>query len=99
MVRSLTQTNPFLIGAPTKVETPVKILFLPDQLEDRQIQTYFKDTTMGEGQVNGIMYKYPEFEPKLKDTIERDGVTMGVVAIDELRPINNSLLYFIEFAA
>lgn len=74
----------------------VKIVFLQDALEDRQLIKYLKGTEITDGQVNGIMYRYG-FEPKLKDVVEWQGRELVVKAIDPLAPIDKAIVYILEF--
>lgn len=88
---------PFVVGKPTISSYNVKILFAQDDLEDRQFFKYLKETSSTNGQVNGYMLAYTEFEPRLKDTVDFGGTLLVVNAIDVIRPIDKVILYFIEF--
>lgn len=90
-------TKPYIVGKSTRVETPVKILFTQDDLEDRQFFKYRKETSIVEGQVNGYMYAYSEFVPSLKDVVKWNDQEIIVSAVDPIQPIDCPILYFIEF--
>jgi|TARA_R110002096_G_scaffold321278_5_gene515399 hypothetical protein len=89
--------TPYIIEKPTLTETPVKILFQRDDLEDRQLNKYRKETSLSDGQINGWMYAYSNFQPKLKDIVYWQGYTLNVAAIDPVQPIDDVIVYFIEF--
>jgi len=92
--------KPYIVGKSTTTEYDVKILFVQDDLEDRQFLRYRKSTTVVDGQVNGYMLAYNEFEPKLKDVVNfGDERLLTVNAIDPIQPIDKVLLYFIEFGS
>jgi len=74
----------------------VKIVFLPDNLEDRQLLRYLKATERNEGNVNGIMYR-TDFDPKLKDIVLWQNRELVVNAIDPIQPFDNVIIYMIEF--
>lgn len=87
-----------------EVEHDVRILFLPDDLEDRQLYKYLRKTEVAEGQVNGWMYHYDAFDPLLNDVVRRplehdpeNFEELVVRAIDPLRPENQTVIYFFEF--
>lgn len=76
----------------------VKILFLQDSLEDRQLIKYLKGTEANDGQINGIMYRYT-FEPRLSDTVRWNGRELTVRAIDPVAPIDHPIIYMLELGA
>lgn len=90
---------PFIVGKPERTDFAVKILFDRDKLEDRQLLRYLKDTALVQGQVNGWMYPYEGFTPKLKDTVRFNNQTFGIRAIDPVMPIDYPIIYFIEFSS
>jgi len=89
---------PFVVDLPTTENHDVKILFTSDALEDRQFRKYLKDTALSDGMINGYMYPYAEFTPKLKDTVRWRGQILTVRAIDPIQPIDHPVLYFLELA-
>ena len=91
--------SPFVVTRPTTTEHQVKILFVRDQLEDRQLLQYLKKTTRVTGQVNGLMLPYTGFTPTLKDTVRFNGKTLDVKAIDPVQPIDQPIIYFLEFGS
>lgn len=93
------QDKPFEINKPNEQQCPVKIVYLTDDLEDRQYRKFRKETTMVDGQINGIMYAYPDFEPKLNDVVIWKGKTLTVNAIDPIQPFEKVLLYTFEFGS
>lgn len=89
--------KPYRFEQPVTTETLVKILFDRDDLENRQMLRYGRETAFVDGQVNGWMYPYQGLEPKLKDTVIWNGRVLNVNAIDPIQPIDYPILYFIEF--
>lgn len=89
----------------SEVEDPdfkVRIFFFSDELEDRQQKRYLKDTELGDGQVDGIMYYYEGLEPKLKDTITLISTKqeLTVNAINPIPPAGLPVVaYHIEFGS
>jgi len=87
-----------------EVTFDVRIIFLPDVLEDRQILKYLGKTEIGEGQVNGRMHPYDSFIPTINDVVRRpkedapgEYVELVVKAVDEYRPENQTIVYDLEF--
>lgn len=76
----------------------VKIVFLQDTLEDRQLLKYLKGTEVKNGNVNGIMYPQG-FTPTLKDVVLWQGRQLTVNAIDPLAPVDSPIIYIMEFGA
>ena len=74
----------------------VRIVFLQDNLNDRELIRYLKTTETATGNVNGIMYQ-TDFEPTLKDTVRWQGRTMTINAINPIQPIDAAIIYVIEF--
>jgi len=96
--------KPWDILPPVEVEHDVRIVFLPDDLEDRQLYKYLRKTEVAQGQVNGWMYHYDAFDPLLNDVVRRPKEhdpgnydELIVRAIDPLRPDNQTIIYFMEF--
>jgi hypothetical protein len=80
----------------SSTERAVKILFTMDALEDRQLLKYLKNTETNDGQINGIMYR-TDFEPSLKDIVKWGGQELVVRAIDPIKPIDEVIIYVLEF--
>jgi hypothetical protein len=95
----LDANSPFVVGKPTISEYAVKILFSQDDLEDRQFRRYRRKSTFVDGQVNGFMLAYAEFEPRLKDTVTVGNTNLLVQAIDPIQPIDQVLIYLLEFGS
>lgn len=90
--------KPWEVGSSVETRTNVKILFLRDKLEDRQLLRYLKEAPLSSGQVNGLMYPY-SFTPRLKDSVEFQGKTYSVHAIDPIQPIDQPILYTLELGS
>ena len=89
-------TKPWNKAADVITETAVRILFSLDELEDRQLQHYLKNTETQRGLVNGMMHTV-SFTPVLKDTILRAGKELIVAHIDPFSPGGVIVFYNIEF--
>ena len=92
------ETNDWDIERATATEYPVKIVFLQDDLEDRQLIQYLKKTAVPTGLVNGIMYPQG-FVPNLKDIVRWQGRELNVRAIDPIAPIDCPIIYMLEFGS
>lgn len=92
----LDATKPWDKAADVKVETKVNILFTFDDLEDRQLRYYLKNTETQRGLVNGMMHVV-NFVPKMKDTVLRAGKELIVVTLDVLSPGGVIVYHLIEF--
>lgn len=90
--------EPWVTERGTETRTPVKIVFLQDQMEDRQFLRYLEGTNINVGQVNGIMYPYPQFTPSKKDIVVFNNEELAIKAIDPLTPIDEPIIYLLEFA-
>lgn len=91
------EDRPWNVEQPNCDEFPIKILFMQDALEDRQLLKYLKNRVIRSGQVNAIMYHYPEFEPNLKDIVRWQGKDLVVRAIDPVQPVDTPIIYILEF--
>lgn len=80
----------------TATTKPVKIVFVQDTLEDRQLLRYLSKTEVNIGLVNGIMY-HTDFNPSLKDTVLWQGRELTVSAIDPIQPFDTPIVYILEF--
>ena len=89
--------EPWKVTRGTSVEYAVKIVFLQDTLEDRQLLRYLKKTEVDTGNVNGIMYSYG-FEPSLKDIVKWNGRELAINNVDPISPVDEVIIYMIEFA-
>lgn len=90
--------EPWNVEREESIETPVKIVFTMDALEDRQLLKYLKGTEANDGQINGLMYPQG-FEPKLKDIVKFDGQELVVRAIDPIKPFDKPIIYIMEFGS
>lgn len=81
-------------GEPTPHD--IRIVFLQDALEDRQLLKYLKGRVVNSGQVNAIMYQQG-FDPKLKDVVSWEGRELVVRAIDPIQVIDKPIVYILEF--
>lgn len=94
----ISNDRPWEVQRGSSIEHAVKIVFLQDDLEDRQLIKYLKGTETTNGQVNGIMYDYG-FTPSLKDVVKWQGRELVVNAIDPLAPIDKAIIYILEFGS
>ena len=80
----------------TIIDIPVRILFELDDLEDRQLIHYLKNTETQRGLVNGLMHAV-DFEPATTDTVVRSGKELVIATLDVLAPGDVILYHLIEF--
>ena len=79
------------------VDHDVNICFVPIvDAQWRKLLQYLKDTEVPAGKLCGLMGAV-DFEPKLKDVVVRDGVTLRISSIDLLSPNGQKVLYTVEF--
>lgn len=79
-------------------QTTAKICFVPVRDNDwRKLLAYLKGTEVPAGKLAGLMAGNVTFDPKLKDIVVRDGVTLNVSNIDLLSPNGQKILYILEF--
>ena len=88
--------KPWEAGSGSNVNNSVNILFLRDDLEDRQLYHYLRRSNVISGLVNGIM-PVVSFTPKLNDYVIRDGEQFEIAALDYEKPGDRIILYYIEF--
>jgi len=88
--------EPWNVEQATRTEHPVRIAFLQDALEDRQLLKYAKGRVTNSGQVNGLMESV-NFTPKLKDIILWQGKEIVVRAVDPIQIIDEAIVYILEF--
>lgn len=84
----------------TSADTPntAKICFVPVRDNDwRKLLAYLKGTEVPSGKLAGLMAGNVPFDPKLKDIVVRDGVTLNVTNIDLISPNGQKVLYILEF--
>lgn len=79
-----------------EIKTTVRILFSADDLEDRQLRYYLKNTETQRGLVNGMMHVV-NFKPSMKDTVIRDGEELIIATLDVLKPGSVIIFHLIEF--
>jgi|SRR5688572_25129759 len=74
------------------------ICFVPVRDNDwRKLLAYLKGSEVPVGKLAGLMAGNVAFDPKLKDIVIRDGVTLNVTNIDLLSPNGQKILYILEF--
>ncbi len=78
------------------VEHQVSIVFLPYNRSNYEFLKMMTGTEVAVGKTYGLMGAVG-FDPVLKDTIVRDGESMGVATIDVLAPNGQPVLYTIGF--
>lgn len=88
--------TPWIALAETEKTFDVAVIFTLDKLEDRQRIRIMKDSEVVDGMVNALMLPSPDFVPKAKDFIIRNGVVLKIVAIDVYDPYNKPVLYEME---
>ena len=88
--------KPWEKSSDTIIEVPVQILFEFDDLEDRQLIHYLKNTEVQRGLVNGMMHVV-DFEPTTTDTVLSNGIELVIATLDVLQPGDIILYHLIEF--
>ncbi len=91
-------SKPWKPSASTKNDKPVRIVFLPLDLETRKFLSYLKGTEVPAGSFAGLMAAV-DFEPAIKDVVIRDGKELTVRNFDLLSPNGEKILYILEFDA
>lgn len=89
-------SEPFKTERGLSTSYPVSIVFIPKGLENKELLKYRRFTEVPEGHIVGLMYK-TDFVPTLKDICKWNGREYTVRAIDEITPIEQTILYIIEF--
>lgn len=90
--------EPWNVTRGTTEPHDIRIVFLQDTKEDRQLLKYLKGRVVNSGQVNAIMYQQG-FDPKLKDIVEWEGQQLEVRAIDPVQVIDKPIIYIMEFGS
>lgn len=89
--------QPWKPGASANVDNAVNIVFLPDDRRDYEFLRLLGATEIPKGKLVGLMAA-PSFTPTIKDVVVRDGVTLGIDAVDPLAPNGQIILYTVKFA-
>ncbi len=87
--------KPWITTLGTNVEYPVRILFVTDTLQDRQILRHLDETTVPVGNTNAIMYKQG-FVPTLKDIVLWRGRELPVIHVNEIAPVQDTIVYLMR---
>tara|TARA_B110000495_G_C22887802_1_gene517763 strand:- start:601 stop:984 length:384 start_codon:yes stop_codon:yes gene_type:complete len=91
--------QPWLPAEITGVDYTVKIVFIPDKLDNHEEIMYLKDTEIISGQINGYMAVTPGVIPKAKDVVVRGSQLLTIDNIMPLNPGGIDLLFKFEFGA
>ncbi len=89
-------SKPYIVPNPTTNSIGVRIVFYPEDREDRRFQTPVDENDLTTGVVLGVMYK-TTFEPQLKDMVKWEDKILTVENIEEYRPVDNVIAYKIRF--
>lgn len=90
--------QPWKSSAAADTPNDATICFVPVRDNDwRKLLAYLKGTEVPVGKLAGLMPGDVTFEPKLKDVVVRDGVTLNVTNIDLISPNGQKVLYILEF--
>lgn len=89
--------KPWKPGTSTVIDTPVTIIFLPEDRRDFEFLRLLGATEVPKGKLVGLMAAVG-FTPTIKDTVIRAGVSLGIDAIDPLAPNGQIILYTVRFA-
>lgn len=90
--------QPWKSSAAADTPNDATICFVPVRDNDwRKLLAYLKGTEVPSGRLAGLMAGNVSFEPKLKDVVVRDGVTLNVTNIDLISPNGQKILYILEF--
>ena len=91
--------QPWLPAEITGVDYTVKIVFIPDKLDNHEEIMYLKDTEIISGQINGYMAVTSGVIPKAKDVVVRGSQLLTIDNIMPLNPGGIDLLFKFEFGA
>ena len=97
---TLPDTNkPWLPAEGSETEYTVKIVFIPDKLDNHEEIMYLKDTEIISGQINGYMAPIDNVIPKAKDVVVRGDQLLTIDNIMPLNPGGIDLVYKFEMGA
>lgn len=89
-------SKPWKPSAANENDNPVRIVFLPLNLETRKFLSYLKGTEVPTGSLGGLMAAV-DFEPAIKDVVIRDGKQLTIRNFDLIAPNGDPILYILEF--
>ena len=92
-------SKPWLPEVDSEIEHTVKIVFVPDKLDNHEQIMYLKDTEIISGQINGYMAPIDNVIPKAKDVIVRSGQLLTIDNIMPLNPGGIDLIYKFEMGS
>ena len=81
------------------VDHTVKIVFIPDKLDNHEEVMYLKETEIISGQINGYMAVVPGVTPKAKDVVVRGSQLLTIDNIIPLNPGGVDLLFKFEMGS
>ena len=88
--------KPWMPAEVDGVDHTVKIVFIPDKLDNHEEVMYLKDTEIISGQINGYMAVVPGVTPKAKDVVVRGTQLLTIDTIMPLNPGGVDLLFKFE---
>jgi len=90
-------TKPWIVAQSVPTITPLKIVFVTIERDSHEFRKYRFDQETTDGKVLGIFYK-STFEPKVKDVVTWNSKQLKVLALDQIAPFENVIIYIVEFA-
>jgi len=93
------EDKPWLPSEITGVEHSVKIVFIPDKLDNHEEVRYLKDTEIISGQINGYMATKSGVVPKAKDVVIRGSQLLTIDNITILNPGGINLFFKFEMGS
>lgn len=91
--------KPWMPAEVPGVDHTVKIVFVPDKLDNHEQIMYLKDTEIISGQINGYMAVVSGITPKAKDVVVRGNQLLTIDNIMPLNPGGVDLLFKFEMGA
>ena len=91
-------TEPWIVAQSVPTSTACKIVFVTIERDSHEFRKYRFDQETTDGKVLGLFYK-TTFEPKIKDIATWNGRQLKVLALDQITPFENVILYIAEFAS
>ena len=88
-------SKPWNVGSSVNTDNTVNILFIINDLVNKQTQKYDSDINKS-GNLNGVMGK-TSFTPDLKDVVIRNGKELNLSSISEISPNGEIIAYRLEF--
>lgn len=94
-----TNPEPSDVSKPWVLETnsvqtkSIKIVFIPDDRDNRETKNYSRRSLVQKGNTSALTYGL-DFEPQLKDTIQRGSKIYTIESIIEVKPDDSDVILY-----